>query len=70
MRQAGFNVIDHFNSGEQAWDDYYQPLKARVAEVKTGMPNSTAIMDIEREIEIYERFLGEFGYHFFLLQRS
>ena len=70
MRQAGFDVIDHFTLSEQAWDDYYQPLKARVAEVKTGMPNSTAIMDIEREIEIYERFLGEFGYHFFILQRN
>jgi cyclopropane fatty-acyl-phospholipid synthase-like methyltransferase len=70
MRQAGFDVIDHFTLGEQAWDDYYQPLKARVAEVKPSMPNSTAIMDIEREIEIYERFLGEFGYHFFILQRS
>jgi cyclopropane fatty-acyl-phospholipid synthase-like methyltransferase len=70
MRQAGFDVIDHFTLSEQAWGDYYQPLKARVAEVKASMPSSNAIADIEREIEIYERFLGEFGYHFFILQRN
>ncbi|MGL5392535.1 MAG: class I SAM-dependent methyltransferase, partial [Shewanella sp.] len=27
MRQAGFDVIDHFTLSEQAWQNYYQPLK-------------------------------------------
>ncbi|WP_420554652.1 MerR family transcriptional regulator [Neptuniibacter marinus] len=70
MRQAGFDVIDHFTLREQAWHDYYQPLKARVAEVKASMPNSNAIADIEREIAIYERYLGEFGYHMFVLRKG
>lgn len=70
IRQAGFKVIDHFTLSEQAWDDYYQPLKARVAEVKTSLPDSTAIADFEREIAIYERYLGEFGYHMFILQKG
>ncbi|CAG8999688.1 MAG: 2-methoxy-6-polyprenyl-1,4-benzoquinol methylase, mitochondrial [Candidatus Celerinatantimonas neptuna] len=70
MRQAGFEVIDHFTLSEQAWFDYYQPLKARVAEVKISMPNSTAIADLKREITIYERYLGEFGYHMFVLQKG
>jgi ubiquinone/menaquinone biosynthesis C-methylase UbiE len=70
MRQAGFDVIDHFTLREQAWHDYYQPLKARVAGVKASMPNSNAIADIEREIAIYERYLGEFGYHMFVLRKG
>jgi hypothetical protein len=70
MRQAGFEVIDHFTLSEQAWHDYYQPLKARVAEAKVSMPNSNAIADIEREIAIYERYLGEFGYHMFVLRNG
>jgi len=70
MRQAGFDVIDHFTLSEQAWHDYYQPLKARVAEVQASMPNSNAIADIEREIAIYERYLGEFGYHMFVLRKG
>ncbi|MFO6423925.1 MerR family transcriptional regulator [Motilimonas sp. KMU-193] len=70
MRQSGYKVIDHFTLSEQAWHDYYQPLKARVTEVKASMPNSTAIADITREIGIYERYLGEFGYHMFVLQKG
>lgn len=69
-RQAGFEVINHFTLREKAWHDYYQPLKARVAEVKASMPNSNAIADIEREIAIYERYLGEFGYHMFVLRKG
>jgi hypothetical protein len=34
------------------------------------MPNSRAIKDIEHEIMIYERYLGEFGYHMFVLQNT
>ncbi|SEI84894.1 Methyltransferase domain-containing protein [Allopseudospirillum japonicum] len=70
MRQADFDVIDHFTLSEQAWHYYYQPLKARVAEVKASMPNSNAIADIEREIAIYEGYLGEFGYHMFVLRKG
>ncbi|ADZ93268.1 class I SAM-dependent methyltransferase [Marinomonas mediterranea] len=70
MQQAGFDVIDHFTLSERAWFDYYQPLKARVADVKASMPNSAAIADLEREIEIYERYLGEFGYHMFVLHKT
>jgi cyclopropane fatty-acyl-phospholipid synthase-like methyltransferase len=70
IRQAGYEVIDHFTLSEQAWDDYYKPLKSRVAEVKASMPNSRAIKDIEHEIMIYERYLGEFGYHMFVLQNT
>ena len=70
LSEAGFDVLDHFTSSEQAWHDYYQPLKARVAEVKASMPNSNAIADIEREIAIYEGYLGEFGYHMFVLRKG
>lgn len=70
MRQAGFEVIDHFTLSEQAWHDYYQPLKTRVTEVKASMPNSAAIADIEQEIAIYERYLGEFGYQMFVLRKG
>lgn len=59
IRQSGFEVIDHFTLSEQAWHDYYQPLKARATDVKASMPNSTAIADIEQEIAMYERYLGE-----------
>lgn len=70
MREAGYQVIEHFTLREQAWHDYYQPLKARVAALKPSMPNSSAITDIEREIAIYEGYLNEFGYQMFILQKG
>ncbi|MDP5255282.1 MULTISPECIES: MerR family transcriptional regulator [unclassified Vibrio] len=70
IRLAGFDVMAHFTLSEQAWHDYYQPLKVRVKEVKTSLPNATAIADMEQEIAIYEGYLGEFGYHMFLLQKK
>lgn len=70
MQKAGFKVIDHFTLSEQAWSNYYQPLKLRVTGLKNNMPESLAITDIEREIDIYERFLGEFGYQFFILKNN
>lgn len=69
IRQAGFEVIDHFTLSDQAWHDYYQPLKARVAELKPSMPDSAALDDIAHEIMIYERYLGEFGYQMFILRK-
>ncbi|MGL5905430.1 MAG: methyltransferase, partial [Shewanella sp.] len=62
--------IDHFTVSQTAWSDYYQPLKARVAQLIPSMPNSTAIADLTREIAIYERYLGEFGYHMFVLHKE
>lgn len=70
IQQAGLKVIDHFTLSEQAWQDYYHPLKARVAKLKPSMPDSAAIVDLEREIAIYERYLGEFGYHMFVIQKK
>ncbi|MGL4734261.1 MAG: MerR family transcriptional regulator [Enterovibrio sp.] len=70
MHQAGFTVIEHYTLSEQAWLNYYQPLKAQVAQLKPSMPNSTAIADLEKEIAIYERLLGEFGYHMFVLRKT
>ncbi len=70
VQKAGFVVVDHFTMSEQAWHDYYQPLKARIAELKPHMSESAAIKDLEREIHLYETHLAEFGYHMFVLQKA
>jgi DNA-binding transcriptional MerR regulator/predicted O-methyltransferase YrrM len=69
IRQAGFFLIDHFTLSEQAWDNYYLPLEARIGKLKDSMPSSNAIADIEHEIAIYKRNQGDFGYQMFILQR-
>lgn len=70
IQQAGYRLVDHFTLSEQAWRDYYQPLKARLTLLQPERPQSAALADIEREIAVFEQHLGEFGYQMFVLQRS
>ncbi|NVK31225.1 MAG: MerR family transcriptional regulator [Gammaproteobacteria bacterium] len=70
MAAAGYQVLDNYTLSEQAWRNYYQPLKARVLALQSEIPNSTALADIAREIDIYEQYLGEFGYEMFILKRA
>ncbi|MBY5979669.1 MerR family transcriptional regulator [Ferrimonas balearica] len=66
---AGYQVVDHFALSQAAWDNYYQPLKARLSELQPQMPNSAALKDIAREIAIYEHYLGEYGYQMMVLKK-
>ena len=70
IEKAGLEIIAHFTLSDTAWHSYYQPLKARVEELKLTMPDSIAIADLEQEISIYEKYLGEFGYHMFVIQKT
>ncbi|GAD90614.1 hypothetical protein VHA01S_049_00080 [Vibrio halioticoli NBRC 102217] len=66
---AGYEIIEHFPLSEAAWQNYYLPLKERANELLPHMPDSNAINDILAEIDIYKRYLGEFGYQMFIAKR-
>ncbi|MCO7188811.1 MerR family transcriptional regulator [Pseudoalteromonas sp. XMcav2-N-2] len=70
IEQAGFRVLAHFTLSQQAWADYYEQLKAEVKKQLSHQPESAALLDMAREIAIYEQYLGEFGYQMFMLQRT
>ncbi|WP_212744477.1 class I SAM-dependent methyltransferase [Thalassotalea litorea] len=67
--QEGFDILHHFSLSEQAWKNYYQPLKQRAVALKADMPYSQALKDILSEVELYEQHLGEFGYQMFIVQK-
>nr|WP_283234810.1 methyltransferase domain-containing protein [Pseudoalteromonas phenolica] len=70
-KKLGFEVLDDFTISDKAWQNYLQPLQARVNTLKASMPESQAIKDIQRELDIYQSHYGsQFGYHFFLLRRN
>ncbi|MBY5991477.1 MerR family transcriptional regulator [Ferrimonas balearica] len=69
MADAGYELVESFTLSEEAWANYYHPLKARIAELQPQMPDSAALADIAREIAIYEQHLGEFGYQMFVLRK-
>ncbi|GEA49623.1 methyltransferase [Vibrio inusitatus NBRC 102082] len=70
IKAAGYTVIEHFPLSQQAWENYFIPLKHRVTELTPNMPNSNALNDLRKEISIYERYLDEFGYEMFIIQKT
>ncbi|GIU22384.1 MerR family transcriptional regulator [Shewanella schlegeliana] len=68
-KQAGYELIDSFPLSEQAWSDYYAPLKGRVDELETMMPNSKALADVKRELEIFHKRQGKFDYQMLILKK-
>ncbi len=67
---AGYRVIDSSALSKQAWQAYYEPLEMRVNDLKAKMADSTALRDIQTELNIYHNYLGQYGYQMFVLQRS
>ncbi|OZS43716.1 MerR family transcriptional regulator [Photobacterium sanguinicancri] len=69
INTAGFDVIEHFTLSKKAWQNYYEPLKARVEALRDEMPDSVALEDISKENNIYTNYLGQFGYQMFILRK-
>nr|MBF4302463.1 methyltransferase [Vibrio anguillarum] len=59
----------HFSLGVDAWHNYWQPLQDRVEELQAVMPASQALLDINKEISIYQRFATkDYTYQYFILK--
>lgn len=70
IEKAGYKVVNHFPQSEQAWLNYYAPLKRRVAELEAEMGESQALKDIKREVKLCTELADEFGYHMFVLAKN
>ncbi|ASP38105.1 methyltransferase [Bacterioplanes sanyensis] len=68
IANSGFKLLHTFTMSEQAWLNYSQPLQQRLHQLEPELGDSSAWQDIERELSIYQSFLGEFGYQMFVLQ--
>ncbi|MGF1695739.1 methyltransferase domain-containing protein [Vibrio lamellibrachiae] len=69
IKAAGYEVVQHFSLSQQSWQNYWMPLKQRLEDLTATMPTAQALQDIAKEVEIYQHFLGEFGYQMFILQK-
>ncbi|WP_371185133.1 MerR family transcriptional regulator [Thalassotalea maritima] len=70
IQTAGYKLVETFTVSERAWKNYYEPLQARLNVVAGKMKNSQAVSDIQNEVDLYRRHLGEFGYQFFVAQKA
>ena len=67
--ELGYELIEQFSLDQQAWQNYWQPLKTRLAELAPSISESQAVKDIQTEIALYENETGQnFTYHYFILK--
>ncbi|ELR66695.1 Transcriptional regulator, MerR family [Photobacterium marinum] len=69
MKEAGYQIVEHFPQSEEAWLNYYGALGERVTELEPDMSDSAALKDIKHEVNICTQFANEFGYHMFILTK-
>lgn len=69
IEKLGYELLETFTLSEQAWQNYYVPLQARVDALSSTMTGSQAIEDIQTELDLYNSKLGEFGYQFFIAKK-
>lgn len=69
LKTHGYEVIDHFSLGMKAWKNYWLPLKNRANDLQSTMPHSQALLDVQKEIDIYEKSVTQdFTYQYFILK--
>jgi DNA-binding transcriptional MerR regulator/cyclopropane fatty-acyl-phospholipid synthase-like methyltransferase len=71
---SGYAAIENFNLPDSAWwEDYYTPMLARIAELKSrnaGLAEAEAVYaECETEVEMFRRHSKSYGYTFFVLRK-
>ncbi len=73
VRAADFGTVDSFALPASAWwDEYYAPMQARIADLRTSHPDDPAAIEVvegaEQEIDYFRRFSDCYSYGFFVVQ--
>lgn len=73
-RKAGFEVLDHFTLAAEGWLAYIDPVEKRMLEVMAVHAGDAdaekAAANERREVEVFRKNRGWFGYEFFLLRKA
>jgi hypothetical protein len=59
---AGWRVTDSFWLPDSAWDDYYHPVEARMNALEGDPDLAEVIPPFRREIDLWRRHGGDYGY--------
>lgn len=70
---AGYRTVATFVLPPSAWwDEYYEPMQARVEALRTRLPDDAAAVDVvrsaETEIDMHRRFADHYSYGFYVVQ--
>jgi len=69
-KALGFEVLDAFPLPRTAWKRFFADMQERLGELRTSHGDHRALQDCEKEIELFERYGDEFGYHCLLLRKT
>ncbi|MFV3291122.1 MerR family transcriptional regulator [Pseudomonas sp. NY11955] len=68
--KLGYRVLHSYPLSQQAWQNYLAPLREKVAGLCAQDFSTKALADINNELDIHQRYLGEYGYQLFVLQKE
>ena len=72
-RKCGYRIVSYFILPEKSWwTNYYTPLEAKIASLKTKYRDDEEAMNVlashELEIEMYRKYSEYYGYVFYIMQ--
>lgn len=71
--EAGYDVFDRFSLPRSGWENYYQPLRDRVSELREEGRTDPELMQVldatDREIEMCDRYGDYYSYVFYLMRK-
>lgn len=70
---AGYRTVDTFVLPPSAWwDEYYEPMQARLEALRARLPGDRAAAEVVRtaqvEIDMFQRFAEHYTYAFYIVQ--
>ncbi len=72
--RCGYNLVHRFMLPEAAWWNYYDPVAAKIQNLRSryaNNPEAIAILNAEQqEIDLYRHYSDWYGYIFLILQRN
>jgi SAM-dependent methyltransferase len=74
LTAAGFLPLDPVLSSRKAWSNYYEPLRKRLRQLRTGGNHPQALINVmagfDREIDVYDSAGDNVALSFFLARRN
>ena len=72
-QKCGYRVVSNFVLPEKSWwTNYYKPIEAKIAPLKTKYGDDEEAMNVlvshEREIDMYRKYSEYYGYVFYIMQ--
>jgi SAM-dependent methyltransferase len=74
IAEAGFVTLDHFTLPAAAWWEYYEPIEARLQELRQRHAGDRVALDVldeaQVEVDMYRRYGRSYGYEFFVCRKE